>query len=130
MSNRNNWEFEYTASDLATAAQTKKAHHEGRLKYWEDKQKKVIAMVKENGLEVTESLSMMAYSGKGAIGNGQGAQLTVKNEYQTQLNECHTKINEHAGKIKEYDGWDQMLTANAKNRVSLDIGDYLFFFAK
>ena len=66
----------------------------------------------------------------GSTSAGRGAQLVVKNDYQTKLNECHMKIRDHGAKVKEYDGWIQMLEANTKQNVSLDIDDYLFFFGK
>ena len=33
-------------------------------------------------------------------------------------------------KLEEYVGWQQVLEANPENRQSLDIEDWLFFFAK
>lgn len=132
MALRDEWKFDYSAKDLANAADIKKAHHEQRLKWWKDKQAQVIAEVKESGLEVSESLAMeyASNSFSGALGGNRGAQLVVKNDYQVKLNECHQKINAHGSKVKEYDGWLQMLEANIKQNVSLDINDYLFFFGK
>lgn len=128
MSNRKNWEFEYTAGDLAQAATAKKAFHEETLVFWKQKKNGVVAEVKEKGLEVSESLADLAYTSN--LSGGMGARLVVKNEYQEQLNECHAKIVEHTTKVKEYDGWIQMLEANSKNRISLDIDDYLFFYGR
>lgn len=127
---RTEWSFEYTAAKLAEAAKTKKTHHEERLAWWEEKQKNVIEAVKANGLEVTESLAMEYATRTAFSGAGRGAQLTVKNDYQTKLNECHQKIVGHGEKVKEYDGWLQMLEANAEQWVKLNIEDWLFFFGR
>lgn len=127
---RTEWHFEYTAAKLAEAAKAKKSNHEERLAWWEAKQKEVIEEVKAKGLEVTESLAMEYATSTAFTGALRGAQLTVKNDYQTKLNECHQKIHGHGGKVKEYDGWIQMLEANAEQRVKLDIEDWLFFFGR
>ena len=127
---RNEWKFTYTANDLAEAAKAKQLHHQERLTWWETKQEEVIDEVKSKGLEVTESLAMGYATSNAFTGGMRGAQLTVKSDYQQKLNECHQKIRGHGERIKEYDGWVQMLSANQKESVSLDIEDWLFFFGK
>jgi hypothetical protein len=130
---RTEWKFRYSSQALADAAEAKKMHHQARAEWWSKKQEEVIAEVKEKGLEVAESLSMQygaLNSFVGASAANKGAQLVVKNDYQTQLNECHTKINQHSGLVKMYDGWIQVLLANKDDRLDLDIEDYLFFFGK
>src|SRR5580692_4016514 len=98
---RDEWGFDFTAARLAKAAATKKIHHEDRLKFWQDAKTKVMAEVRDSGIEVNESLAN-SYSNKSA---GFGPQVMVRNDLQTKLTECHSKLQEHAAKVREYDGW-------------------------
>ena len=131
---RKDWKFQYIAKDLAKAAATKRDHHAARLDWWNKQQESVIAEVREKGLEVSETLAMQygstttspIFGGKSTA----GAQIIVKDEYQSKLNECAVKIDLHMEKTKEYDGWVQVLEANPSKALELDIGDYLFFFGE
>jgi len=122
-SNRIDWEFEYTASVLAAAATEKKAYRQGRADWWEEKQKEVIAEIKESGLEFNESLAV-SYASTA----GRAPQLAVKADLQNKIKECHEKIHEHLSAVYEYDGWVQVLSANPDSRMKLKHGDWLFFF--
>lgn len=122
-SNRIDWEFEYTASVLAKAAEDKKAYRQSRAEWWEEKQKEVIAEIKESGLEFNESLAV-SYASTA----GRAPQLAVKAELQNKIKECHEKIHEHLSAVHEYDGWVQVLSANPDSRMKLKHGDWLFFF--
>ena len=121
---RQDWKFQYIAKDLAKAAATKRDHHAARLDWWNKQQESVIAEVREKGLEVSETLAMQ-YGSTPA-----GAQIIVKDEYQSKLNECASKIHQHTERAKEYDGWVQVLEANPSKALELDIGDYFFFFGE
>ena len=130
---RQDWKFQYIAKDLAKAAATKRDHHAARLDWWNKQQESVIAEVREKGLEVSETLAMQYGSTAPAVFRGKspaGAQIIVKDEYQSKLNECASKIHQHTEKAKEYDGWVQVLEANPSKALELDIGDYLFFFGE
>lgn len=122
---RQNWKFQYPAREVADAAAAKRAHHADRLAWWEQKQRELIAEVREKGLEVEESLAAV-YSSSAAP---HGARLMVKDDYQTKLNECHGKIKAHGAKMREYDGWVQFLR-NRTDAVDLDCDDYLFFYGE
>lgn len=124
MSLRDRWEFEFTASKLAEGATAKKSHHEDRLKFWEESKAKVMADVKEGGIEVNESMANQ-YSNKSASFE---PQVMVRNDLQTRLTECHRKLQEHSGKVREYDGWIQVLKGNPESRMKLNSDDYLYFF--
>lgn len=135
---RQNWKFQYPAREVADAAAAKRANHADRLAWWEQKQRELIAEVREKGLEVEESLAAV-YSSSAAP---HGARLVVKDDYQTKLNECyskikahaklnecHSKIKAHGAKVREYDGWVQFLR-NRTDAVDLDCDDYLFFYGE
>lgn len=124
-SNRNDWEFLYKASELAAAAQSKKEYREERVTWWEAKKAEVLAKVREEGLEISESLATSYMSNAGHT-----PQISVKQEYQTQLRECQTKIQAHSNAARDYDGWVQVLSANPAAMLSLKHGDWLFFFGK
>ena len=129
---RQDWTFQYIASELSKAASTKRNHHNERLKWWKEQQESVIAEVREKGLEVSETLSMQYGSTSPALRGmaAGGAQIVVKDQYQNKLNECAAKIHLHTEKTKEYDGWVQVFEANKAKALELDINDYLFFFGE
>lgn len=121
-SNRHGWEFDYTARDLAKAAQTKADYRESREKWWVEAQAKVMTEVKASGIEVSESIAQ-AYSN-----SGRGPQVMVRADLQTSLVECHNKIQEHNQAAWEYRGWIAVLEANPEARLKLRHSDWLYFF--
>ena len=121
---RGKWKFQYTASKLAEAAKSKRATHEGKQKWWEDKKTEVMAKVRDSGIEVRDSVAANYSNTKGNY----GPQIEIDEGLQRDLCECQSKIMEHHGLVRQYDGWEQVLTANAEARLDLDHEDYLFFF--
>ncbi len=123
---RDEWEFEYTARVLADGADTQKAFRESRVKWWTEQKEKLMAEVRESGLEVSESVGA-AYSNSTV---GMGPKVTIKADLQAKLTECHNKIQQHQQAAAEYDGWVQVLGANPESRLKLTQGDWLYFFGK
>ena len=123
---RDEWEFEYTASKLAEGAAKQKDFRLGRVTWWKEAQAKVMAEVKESGLEVSESVaaSISNYTQMA------GPQVMVRGDLQKKLSECHTKIQSHQQAADEYDGWVQVLSANPESRLKLTQADWLYFFGK
>lgn len=123
---RDEWEFEYTASKLAEGAAKQKDFRLGRAAWWKEAQAKVMAEVKESGLEVSESVaaSISNYTQMA------GPQVMVRVDLQKKLSECHTKIQSHQQAADEYDGWVQVLSANPEARLKLTQADWLYFFGK
>ena len=56
--------------------------------------------------------------------------LSSINDLQKDLTECLEKLSHHTQQVQQYDGWQQVLAANADSRVKLDIDDWLFFFGR
>jgi hypothetical protein len=130
---RDEWKFKHRAEELAEAARSKYEHHAARLAWWKGKKEEVIAEIRSNGLEVSDTvaseyqLSSMNFTG--AL-RGNGAKVIVKDEYQKKLTECEMKMSEHSQKSSAYDGWYQVLSANASSELEIDHDDFLFFFGK
>lgn len=124
---RNKWEFDYTAKTLAEAAIKQRDFRLSRIVVWKEKNTKVMAEIKESGIEITESLAaqMSNYTSK-----GRGPQVTIREDLEQHLLECHSKIDEHQQAAAEYDGWVQVLSANPENRLKLTQADWLYFFGK
>lgn len=120
---RDKWEFEFAASKLCDAAKAKMNHHSERLKFWEDAKAKVMAEVKESGIEVSESQAGSSYSNANRI-----PEVMVRNDLQKGLTECHQKIQEHNKMVREYEGWVRVFLANPDLRHKLHADDYLYFF--
>lgn len=120
---RDQWAFMFTAEKVADGAAKKHKYHTERLKFWEDARAKVMADVRETGIEVSESEAGTNYSNRYAP-----PQVMVRNDLQKRLTECHLKIQEHSAKIHEYAGWVEVLKGNPTATLSLHADDYLFFF--
>jgi histidinol-phosphate/aromatic aminotransferase/cobyric acid decarboxylase-like protein len=121
--NRDDWEFEYTASTLAVAAMEKKEYRQGRADWWLSQQESLMKEVRDSGLEITESVASLYASSA-----TNGPQLNIRQDLKGKLAECHTKIREHLAAVREYDGWVQVLSNNPDSRLKLKHGDWLFFF--
>lgn len=132
MSQRDQWEFNYTIKQVLVGATTKKAFHEGRLQWWRNKKEETIAAIKSDGLEVDDSI-VNEMSKTGYLSNntfaGRGPTVTIKDEYLRDLSECSSKISEHEGKIKAYDAWMQVLTDQKESdTLPLRHDDWMYFF--
>lgn len=129
--NRDDWEFEYTASTLATAAKSQRDFRLSRVEVWEGKKAEVMAKIKETGLTVHEGV---AAGMQGTYSNSnsfpQGAQVMVDSTLQRDLSECVQKIQSHRVSATEYEGWLQVLDANPEARLKLKHDDWMFFFGK
>jgi hypothetical protein len=126
---RNEWGFEYTASDLARAASSKLAFHDERLAFWKAKKDEVWATIRHEGLEVDEKIALSYRSPKGSDFD-RGARVMVRNDLQANLDEVLEKLKHHTNLRGQYDGWQQALEANPEARFKLDIEDWHFFFAR
>lgn len=126
---RDEWEFQYTASKLVAGAEAQKAHRLSRVEAWTEAKAKVMAEVKDSGIEVSESVAadMKSYSN---TTQSFGPRVMVRADLQQKLTECHTKIQTHTLAAAEYDGWIQVLKANPESRLSLTQADWLYFFGK
>jgi hypothetical protein len=125
---KHEWEFEYTASTLAIAAEAQRDFRKARVDAWEAKKAEVMEKVKTSGLTVHEgpAASMNNYT----TANMGGAHVMVDTTLQADLSECVTKIKQHRDAIRQYEGWVQVLQANPESRLKLHQDDWLFFFGK
>lgn len=131
--NRNDWEFEYTAGRLATAAMVQRDFRAARVKVWEQKKEETMKRIKDSGLTVHEDIAadMMSNSvNKYSTQMINGPMVLVDPTMQKDLNECHAKITEHRNLQKQYDAWLQVLDANPEARLQLKHDDWMFFFGK
>jgi len=127
--NRDEWKFPYTADKLLEAATAKKTFHEGRLTWWQDKQKEVESTIKSEGIEIDESVA----AGIGTYTSTslhRGAQVSIRHDLVRDLQECVGKVSEHREKIKGYDAWAQVLASQGQSSFDLHQEDWLFFFGK
>lgn len=121
---RDEWEFEYTARDIAKAAVVKLNYHHERLEWWTGRQAEVMEEIRARGIQVHEGQS------RTNTNSGYGPSVTVDTQLQRDLAEATEKITEHKQKVAAYDGWVQTLEANAEARLKLKHDDYLYFFSK
>lgn len=126
---RDQWKFRYTAGQLAEAAQSKIAFHRDRLDFWEARRKEIIGRVKADGIEVNEKTVLQSPSPK-LRDFQQGGEIVIRNDLRKSLAESYEKLAYHTGRHDTFDGWRQVLGANAEDSIELDIEDWLFFFGR
>lgn len=133
--NRTAWKFSYTADKLLEAAKIKREYHESRLKWWLDKQEEIKTKIKEEGIEIDESLAF-DHAKDGRLGtasnnfNYRGPVASIRNDLLTDLNETVNKAAEHRGKLRDYKSWEQVLASQGQAAFDLNQDDWLFFFGK
>ena len=126
---RNEWKFEYTANKLATAAQEKIAFHQERLVFWKQKRESVLATIRSEGIEVDEKI-VLGFRNPKSRDWERGGQVMVRNDLQKDLEEVYDKLHWHTEKLGNYEAWEQVLSSNPESRLSLDVDDWQFFFAR
>ena len=124
---RNEWAFDFKASDLMNAAKEKEDFHKSRLDFWKTKKEEVITNLRAHGLEISETISELVGKSYAAA---QGPQVIVNNDYQQKLNECTRKIQEHEASLKAYTGWVATLATNSTQSLKLHYDDYLYLYSK
>lgn len=130
---RNEWEFTYKGVALLKAALAKKKYHGERLKWWMKKKEEVLSTIRKSGVEVNESivdeLRKSGYSTSNNV-NVAGGTIRIRADLVAKLQECSTKVDAHTGLVRDYDGWTQAFGDSKDDDFDLQIGDWLFFFAK
>jgi hypothetical protein len=122
--NRQNWRLFYTVDTLLAAATAKADHHTQRLAWWESSKAEVIHKIKEEGLEIDESLAA-------TLSNTytRGASVNVRNDLLRDLQECVEKVREHSAKVADYSAWCKILKSQSSDAVfELHQDDWMFFF--
>lgn len=130
---RQQWRVSYTGTRLATAAKDKKAYHAGRAQVWFDAKEKVMAEIRESGVEVNESLvDEMRRQGAYSVSNSlRGAPVVaIRDDLVAKLQEAHGKVASHEELVKQYDAWAQMMDAHPETQFQLEHDDWMFFFGK
>ena len=127
--NRDTWQFTYTASSLAEAANAKIEFHRRHLEDWQQRRDEVMATIRAEGIEVSEKAAL-AYVNPKARDWMQGGDVMIRNDLRMNLAECYEKLAYHTGLRDQYDGCLQVHCAHPEDRLSLDINDWLFFFGR
>jgi hypothetical protein len=126
---RDEWKFDYAASDVARGAQARVAYHAERLAFWKARREEVMQRIRSDGIEIDEK-QVLAHRNPKSRDWERGAQVMVRNDLQRDLDECLEKLQWHTGHLDQYQGWYEVLNANPDVRVSLDSDDWLYFFAR
>lgn len=127
--NRDDWNFKYSAGELAVAAAKQLSYRKGRVDVWEKKKGEVMQRIKDSGLTIYESQAekMSSYTNSG----DNRARVLVDPKHQKDLDEATGKIQEHRLLVKEYTAWVQVLEAQpGVLQYDLKVADWMFFFGK
>lgn len=107
MSKRNEWEFQYQASDLLEAAEAEYQKREERIGYWRDKREEVLEKLKQEGLEITNWNEGSGVT-KASIGSAIDVQFDQK--LIGRLRECEQWLERARSEKKEYAMWVQVFS--------------------
>jgi hypothetical protein len=133
MSMRDEWEFQYTAAQLADAAEAQMEFRVARIKVWEDKKAEVIARIRESGIDVSESIADKMSSAKYQLSthSDRGPVIRINSEMRDDLSECVEKITNHTKLRNEYAAWVQLFRAQPPHcPLKLQHDDWMYFFGK
>lgn len=129
---RDEWKVGYTGAQLCNAAIEKEAFHVKRKEWWFDKKEAVIAKIRSEGINVTESivdeLGKLGYATNSV--RGMAPTIQIDAGMAAQVQEATQKVHEHDGKVAKYQAWQQMLSAHPVATFDLDHDDWMFFFGK
>jgi hypothetical protein len=125
---RNEWQFPYTAAQVAEGARLQREFRRSRVAWWADEKAKVLAEIRESGLEINESIAatISNYTSQ----QPGGPQVMIRPELQRKLAECHAKIQSHQQAADEYAGWIDVLKDRPSMSLQLTHMDWLYFFGK
>lgn len=129
---RDNWEFAFDIDTLIDAAIDKVDWHGNKLEYYKSETEKAEKDLRENGVEVRESLNL-----RNTYSTQQNLNIVVDPQKQHHLEACQAKVREHQEKLHEYETWVRAFEAKktgwwvsktAKDRIlNLTIDDIKFF---
>jgi hypothetical protein len=118
---RADWEFIYTAEEVAAAAECKMKHHSDRAAWWEGESKKAEEDLKSKGFEYRERERSM----------GADLEIVGDPELAKRVSTCKQKMREHRESEEQYSTWVRALKAVTKRgksqELTLTIADILFF---
>jgi len=66
---RDEWVFTYKIETIAEATTSKLQFHQERFKWWKDKKEQVMAKIREDGLEIDETIVMDIFHLKAETGS-------------------------------------------------------------
>lgn len=118
---RAEWEFIYTAEEVAEAAERKVKYHGDRAAWWEGESKKAEEELKQKGFEYRSRERSM----------GADIEIVGDPELAKRVSTSKQKIREHREKEELFSTWVRALKAVTKHgksqELTLTIADILFF---
>lgn len=125
---RNEWVFHIPVADILKAAEGKLVFHSGRVEWWKNKKAEVMDKIREDGIEVDDSLA--ADSPKFSSANyRRDTSVNIRADLQEDLSECVNKIRDHETKVRDYQSWCNVLAASRQAELDMHQDDYNFFFS-
>lgn len=140
---RMEWAFTRKSQEILEGSKKQQEYHQSRLEFWEDMKEKVHQKIKEDGIQITDSIlqrKSLALAGGGfenmninqryssSNAPARGASVDIKQEYVEDMNECETKISYHRKKVSEYTSWVSFFSGPTPLEVNLNYEDHQFFF--
>ena len=123
------WVFTYKGDALLYGAKAQLEFRLSRVKAWKDAKDKIMAEIRQSGIEITESVasSMNLYSKSNTMA-GRAPTVSIRADLEEKLVECHNKIEEHQRSADQYQSWVAILESNKENTYELTYDDWLYFF--
>ncbi len=114
---RQGWHFEFTAGEVAVAAEARVTHHRERLEYYQALFDVADKQIKTLGVKV----DTIHHSG------GHELSVSVDKAIEKEWNLYRNKLERHKTKTEEYEGWVHVLGTQPDILLPLDHEDILYF---
>lgn len=115
---REDWEFQFTAKEVAEAAEKVSSYHRGRQQHWDERARNLATEIRETGVELKEI----------TVTGGSRFEAHVNNSLGNQLSEAKSKADSHKMTADKYADWGFALRTLAPSQtLSLDVTDVTFF---
>lgn len=114
---RNDWTFNYPASEVATGAREKYAHHRERIAWWLDQQEAAERELRSKGVEFRDR----------DVTGGKRVEAVIDPELSRRLEECRQKVAHHERLADEYGAYLAVCEANFAVMLELSVSDVRWF---
>lgn len=132
---RTQWEFTYTARQVAYGARKQKEYRDSRRALWEAKHNEVLEQIRAQGLLVNsgamesmlETMTVASSYMKGG-NSGSTPTISIDKKLQDKFTESFRKKEEHLALSEQYEVWIQTLEAQPDEVLKITYEDFKFFF--
>lgn len=114
---RRDWEFQFTAADVAEGAAKKATYHAQRRDHWAKEVDRVRKEIKESGIDIQSH----------DVTGGQRHEVRIDPAMARRLSEAESKYQSHDADHDTYLKWERVLRTDPTKHLKLNYDDVLYF---